>query len=142
MVSISTRGNHPIVACAGRFGCMEASPFIVLSTLSSTAAKQGRAKAKTDPLFGGTMHRPRSHQRLAGPFAHLGTRKQARAKRGTDPALSQNPADNRIDLACPIQSETAPNNFRDHQSTHFLLTPSTPKCSAEGCRRHRRTSAI
>jgi hypothetical protein len=59
-----------------------------------------------------------------------------------DPALSQNPADNRIDLACPIQSETAPNNFRDHQSTHFLLTPSTPKCSAEGCRRHRRTSAI
>ena len=59
-----------------------------------------------------------------------------------DPALSQNPADNRIDLACPIQSETAPNNFRDHQSTHFLLTPSTPKCSAESCRCHRRTSAI
>ena len=56
-----------------------------------TGRQTGRAKAKTDPLFGGTMHRPRSHQRLAGPFAHLGTRKQARAKRGTGPHAKPKP---------------------------------------------------
>ena len=58
-----------------------------------------------------------------------------------DPALSQNPADNRIDSPAP-SNRRPPNNFRDHQSTHFVLTPSTPKCSAESCRCHRRTSAI
>jgi len=58
-----------------------------------------------------------------------------------DPALSQNPADNRIDSPAP-SNRRPPNNFRDHQSTYFLLTPSTPKCSAESCRCHRRTSAI
>jgi hypothetical protein len=74
------------------------------------------------------IHRPRRHLRLAGPFAHLGT-KAGPPQAERDPALSQNPADSRIDLTCPIQSETASNKFRDHESTQFLLTPSTPKCS-------------
>jgi hypothetical protein len=143
MVSMSTRGNHPIVACAGRFSCMGASPLRLSFYQPYPHRPPNRAgpKRKRIPLV----------ERCIGPAATRGSRVTSRisahesrpaqsAER--DPVLSQNPADNRIDLACPIQSETAPNNFGDHLSTHFLLTPSTPKCSAESCRCHRRTSAI
>jgi hypothetical protein len=129
--------------CAGRFGCMGASPLRLSFYQPYPHRPPNRAgpKRKRIPLV----------ERCIGPAATRGSRVTSRisahesrpaqsAER--DPVLSQNPADNRIDLACPIQSETAPNNFGDHLSTHFLLTPSTPKCSAESCRCHRRTSAI
>jgi hypothetical protein len=144
MVSMSTRGNHPIVACAGRFGCIGASPLRLSFYQPYPHRPPNRAGPKRKRI-------PYLVERCIGPAATRGSRVPSRisaresrpaqsAER--DPALSQNPADNRIDLACPIQSETAPNNFRDHQSTYFVLTPSTPKCSAESCRCHRRTSAI
>ena len=92
MVSMSTRGNHPIVACAGRFGCMGASPLRLSFYQPYPHRPPNRAgpKRKRIPYL---VERciGSNHQRLAGPFAHFGPRKQARAKRGTGPSAKPKP---------------------------------------------------
>ena len=104
MVSMSTRGNHPIVACAGRFGCMGASPLRLSFYQPYPHRPPNRAGPKRKRI-------PYLVERCIGPAATRGSRVHSRTSAHEsrpaqsaerDPALSQNPADNRIDLACPI----------------------------------------
>jgi hypothetical protein len=78
-----------------------------------TGRQTGQGQSENgSPIWWNDASAPQPPEARGSLRASRHTKAGPRKARNGTPALSQNPADNRIDLAWPIQSETAPNKFQ------------------------------